>query len=232
MNYIGIDISKVSTAMVIENNNGEFWFSYNNKKLSNKWNKDICDIVNIKTYEYIVDENYSKSEINKLEIFLKISNDIINDILSVVDDEKSFIYVEGYNYGKNVGPIIDLVGIGGLIRGKLLENVSNLEKIEIIAPTQLKSLCCEMVYGYENVEIGKRVKRIEKVINKNKKGVTGGNFDKFDMYNAIIDYNYVGIMSEYINQKKDEINALKDFPKPLEDLDDAYWLKEVCKNNK
>ena len=95
MNYIGIDISKISTGMVIETNGKEYIFSYNTNKPTYKWNKAINDICKIRTYEYDnTIEEYTKKEIDKLTQFINISNDIVEDALSVIDkkeDRKSVV---------------------------------------------------------------------------------------------------------------------------------------------
>ena len=108
MNLIGLDISKISTAMVIEKDNKDFIFSYNNKSIKSKWNKFMSDVAYIKSYTYEKNDIYSKSEILKLDIFLKIANSLIEDIKSVIDEsQKTIIYIEGYSYGQSLGPIID-----------------------------------------------------------------------------------------------------------------------------
>ena len=69
MNIIGLDISKVSTAMVVEADNNEFIFSYNTNKADYKWNKISSIKSVIRNYEYIITKDYSNYEINKLKIF-------------------------------------------------------------------------------------------------------------------------------------------------------------------
>lgn len=232
MNIIGLDISKISTAMVVECNGEEHYFSYNNHKPTYKWN-EMMNFVNIRTYEYDNKiSDYSLSEINKLQTFIKISNDLIQDLLSVIDlDKETILWAEGYSYGKNPGPLIDLVGIGSLIRCKIYENIPNI-KIEIKAPKSLKTGTAEMVYGFSMVEKGKRKVVIEKVINTNGKGIKGGDFDKPDMLQSVIDYNKETKLNQFITNNYTEIFGVKDVPKPLEDIIDAFLLKELIKLNK
>lgn len=231
MNLIGLDISKISTSMVIEVDEKEFIFSYNTNKPTYKWNKCIENLVKIRTYEYDnTIDNYSESEINKLTIFTKISNDLIEDIVTTIDTSKeTIIYIEGYSYGRDPGPIIDLVGIGTIIRGKILESIPNVKKIKIIAPKSLKLTACEMVYGFEMVNIGKRKEKIVKQINTNKDGKKGGDFDKKDMFDLILESDSKCILDTFYDENYDEISALKTFPKPLEDIDDAWLLKEIIR---
>lgn len=233
MNLIGLDISKISTGLSIESNGENYLFSYNTMKKTNNWNKILNDIdnVTIRTYDY--DNNildYSESEINKLKIFSKISNDLITDILSVINiDDETIVYLEGYSYGKNPGPLLDLVGIGSLIRNKLYEYIPNLNLIKIIAPKSLKLSTCEMVYGASFVDIGKRKENITKIINNNENNVKGGDFQKIDMYNAIKKYNCPHLLEKLFIEKDLDIISVKTFPKPIEDLNDALLLKELIK---
>jgi len=232
MNYIGLDISKISTDMVIESINGNYLFSYNTHKINYKWNKSIIDIKNIKirTYEYDNNLEYSEMEINKLVQFINISNDIINDILTVIDiNESTIIYMEGYSYGRDPGPIIDLVGIASIVRAKIYENIPNINKIKIISPKSLKTISAEMIYGYDMIDIGKKKQKIIKQVNTNEKGIKGGDFSKHDMFQAIVDYNKNYILNEYLIENYDEIIGLKSFPKPIEDINDAFLLKEIIK---
>jgi hypothetical protein len=122
-----------------------------------------------------------------------------------------------------------LVGIGTIVRAKLYEYIPNITKMKIIAPKSLKTISCEMIYGFEMVEVGKRKKKIVKQINTNNKGTKGGDFTKHDMFQAIVDYNNNYILDDFFIEKYDEIMSVKTFPKPIEDLDDAWLLKEIIK---
>ena len=137
--------------------------------------------------------------------------------------------MEGYSYGQNVGPLIDLVGIGSIIRSKLYESIPNLKELKIISPKSLKTVTAEMIYGFDMVEVGKRVIKTEKVIRTNKSGIKGGDFDKHHIFEAIMVYNKNFSLLDYCKANLDEIKALKSFPKPLEDIDDAWLLKEIIK---
>lgn len=231
MNLIGLDISKISTAMVIEKDGVDHIFSYNNKKKTYKWNKFVSELVNIKTYEYEKIEDYSELEISKLTTYLNIANDLIKDIKSVIDEsQKTIIKVESFSYGSSLGPLIDLVGIAYIIRSKIYELIDNVE-IQVIAPKSLKKMTAEMVYGFTEKKVGKRVIKIVKEVNKNPLGVSGGNFDKSDMFNAIMDSDLKSDLKTLYENNIDAIKSVKSFPKPLEDINDAYLLKEILKYN-
>jgi len=233
MNLIGLDISKVSTGLAIEVKGKNYLFSYNTMKITSKWNNvlNTIDDIKIRTYEYDNSiEDYSESEIDKLSNFSKISGDIIEDILSVIDiDDETILYLEGYSYGKNAGPLLDLVGIGSAVRTKIYENIPNIKEMKVIAPKALKLQCCEMVYGAEIKDIGKRKPKIVKIINNNENDVKGGDFQKIDMYNAIKTYGCSHLLEQLFIDKHDDISGVKTFPKPIEDLNDALLLKELIK---
>ena len=232
MNKIGLDISKISTGMAIEVNNINYLFSYNTMKETQQWNKTLNNIdnFNLRTYSYDNEiDDYSESEIDKLKNFIKISNDLIDDILSVIDiADETVIYIEGYSYGRTVnGPLLDLVGIGATIRSKLYEYIPNIKEIKILAPKSLKSATAELVYGAEITDIGKRKPKIVKIIHTNKDGLKGGDFKKIDMYYAIKELNNEHLLKDLFDDLHEKIIKTKTFPKPIEDLNDALLLKEL-----
>jgi len=234
MNFIGLDISKNSTAMSIETTSGDnFLFNYSVKNSNYIWIKRTNEFINYNHYKYTKYDNYSESEIEKTNQFIKISNQIISDIKKSIDnnDNPVYIMIEGYSYGSNVGPLIDLVGVGSIIRGKLIENISKIKLIEIIAPLALKTQTAEYVYGYEMIETGKRVIKLTKVINTNDNGVKGKDFTKHDMFNAILDAKLNIPILEFYTNYKDEILKMKTLPKPFDDINDAIFCKEIIKNN-
>lgn len=215
--------------MCIESCNEDYYFSYNTLNENYLWNKISSEIANIKTYKNVFNNDYSCSENEKIEIYLKIANDIVNDIVVHINpNEKTLIAIEGYSYYKNSFEIIDLVSIGTTIRIKILENIKNIKEIKIIPPKSLKLNVCEMVYGFKYVHVGKKRDKVVKVINESFDGKKGGNFDKNDIYKALMNYSDSKLKKFYID-KKDKIEALKNIPKPLEDINDAYFLKETIK---
>ena len=79
----------------------------------------------------------------------------------------------------------------------------------------------------ETIEEGKRVKKMVKKINKNKKGITGGDFDKFDMLESIYDGNVSNPMLETLILYKDQLLSMSSIKKPVEDLVDAILLNLI-----
>ena len=70
MNYIGIDISKISTGLCIEANGQTHLFNYTTKDLNYKWIKATSDSINFRHIKYEECDVYSESEILKLKQFL------------------------------------------------------------------------------------------------------------------------------------------------------------------
>lgn len=231
MNYIGLDISKASTAMVIESNDHDYYFSYNTKDINYIWNKTCSEIVNIKTYDYTNEskKNYSESEINKLSVFSKISTDVINDIMNTIDiTQPTCINIEGFSYGQGSSQIIDIVGISSCIRVKIFEVIPNIT-IKILAPKALKLAVCKSIYGSFLQNNGKKRQKIVEVVLPNKKGVVGGNFTKTDMYDAILDSKFDSEWRSFLLEKNTDITKNKSIPKPIEDINDAFLLKSILK---
>jgi hypothetical protein len=232
MNIIGIDSSKVSSAMAIKSNKGEFLFNYTTKKENYKWIKKTKDIVNYYHFNYDLngDENYSDGEVKKLIAYSYVSNKIVEDALKCIDhNDESIIRIEGYSFGSGAGDIIDLVGIGQSIRIKLIESIPKIKNIEILAPKRLKTLCCEYAYGKPEQAISEKTgKPLKKWIpSTNNDGIRGGDFTKHEMLKAIKESNLKSPLTNFYKENYDEIYSLKTIQKPIEDLNDAIWLVNV-----
>jgi len=230
MNYIGIDISLNSTAICIENNHDISLFSYNMLKPSNKYVKDLEQYVNIRHLEEKKEsKNYSESEMNKLNRYDDITDSILMDVFRTIHiDEPTIIGIEGYSFSSNTSSILDIVCFSTLLRIKLLRNINDV-KIDIIAPKSLKVGTCEFVYGYQIIEMGKRVVRSIKVINTNHQDVKGGDFKKHEMYMAMVDGNVESPITDYLISNAPSILALKSIPHPIDDLIDSIFACKYIK---
>ena len=82
MIFIGLDVSKISTALCIEKDEIVKLYSYTTKKANNIWVKDTSEFINYRNiiYNYNEEIDYSKSEIKKITEFDIITDLIINDI--------------------------------------------------------------------------------------------------------------------------------------------------------
>lgn len=231
MIFIGLDISKISTALCIEKNNKTKLFSYTTKKNNNIWIKNTNHIINYRhiNYLYLEEKDYSKSELLKIVEFNEISELIINDIfnnIKKIDDIK--IAIEGYSYNSKKGPIIDIVEFTSIFKHKLLTKLNSYSKVEIISPLTLKTETCKLVYKPRIESKGKRV--IKQIIHyENNKGKQATKFDKWDMFYAFIESNIKSELKEWCEKHSGEIIKNKELPKPIDDIIDAIFLTETIK---
>jgi hypothetical protein len=235
MNIVAIDPSLISTALVVSS--GEDFKIYNycreskvyGKKGITKWFKLAEEFVEYKFIEYREFEDYSEGELTKLKDYDKITDKIIDDIILNIDPtEETKIGIEGYNFGAQVGDLIDLVTFSTLLRKKLFDQVS--EDIWVMSPSTLKLEACKFSYEPIRKETGiKKIKIVEEW--RNKLGIPGGKFQKPDMFRAIIEneklYDY---WFNHCKLVKDDILSVSTTPKPYEDVDDAYLIYQILKN--
>lgn len=229
MIFIGLDISKISTAMCIEREGIIKLYSYTSKKENNIWVKDTKHLINYRyiTYKYSEEKDYSKSEILKLNEFDVVTDMIISDIVDNIqnlDDIK--IGIEGFSYNSK-GPIFDLIEYTTFLKYKLMHQLNNIE-INLISPLTLKSGACKMVYK-PRIEI-KGVRVIKEILHyENTKGKEATKFDKWDMFFAFIDSNITMDLKEWCEKYEQNITKNKEVPKPLDDIIDAIFIKEMIK---
>lgn len=231
MNFIGIDPSLVSTAVVI---NGEIINYCRESKVllktgMSKWYKSAEPYCIYKYVSYREFDNYSDGELTKLKDYDLITDNIISDILLRIDlSLETYIGIEGYNFGAQVGDLVDLVTFSTLLRKKLYDRVS--KNIVVFSPSTLKLESCKLTYEPIKKEVGKKVKRIEYEF-KNPLGISGGKFTKNDMCLAIIDNKKIDDKwFVYLKSIKSEILGGKNIPKPHEDINDAVLLFNILKH--
>lgn len=232
MIYIGLDVSKISTALTIENNNITKLYSYTTKKNNNLWVKDTNDFIEYRhiNYEYKKEKDYSKSELLKLNEFDTITDLIVQDILDNYNMLDSIrIGIEGYSYSSK-GPIFDLIEFTTILKYKLLTKMISYTNIEIISPLTLKTETCKMVYIPRKEIKGKRVKK-EIIHYENDKGKQATKFDKWDMFYAFLKTNIDIPLKQWCKEYEKNISKNKEIPKPLDDIIDSIFLKEMIKNN-
>lgn len=232
MLYIGIDISKISTAICVENNNKTQLFSYSTKIENNKWVLKLQDQINFRfiNYNYSDKKNYSDVELSKLEEFENITNIIIKDILdNIKNNDEIKIGIEGYSYNSK-GPIFDLIEFSTLLKHKIFKNLG-FNNVEILSPLSLKVESCKMVYEPRIELIGKKEIK-EKIHIENKNGKKAINFNKWDMLYCFIESNINLEMKDWCIENKFELIKNKEVPKPIDDIIDAIFIKEYLKNKR
>lgn len=236
MNIVAIDPSLISTALVV--NSGDSFKIYNycreskvyGKKGITKWFKSAEEFINYKFIEYREFQDYSEGELTKLKDYDKITDQIIEDILANIDpSEDTKIGIEGYNFGAQVGDLIDLVAFSTLLRKKLFDLVS--EDILVMSPSTLKLESCKLTYEPIRTEIGKKVIKIKEEY-RNKIGIPGGKFTKNDMALAIIENDKLDdYWSKHCKFIKDDLTSVSTIQKPYEDVNDAYLIYQILKKS-
>lgn len=231
MIYIGIDISKISTAVCIERNSKIELYNYTTTKPNNIWIEDTSDFINYRfiNYDYLTEKDYSKKEMKKFDEFENVSDLILNDVLDNIKLlETIVIGIEGFSFNSNHGPIIDLVELSTLIKHKLRTKIQGIKEIRIISPLTIKTKACEMVYGETIIQKGKRKIKYVKVI-QNPDGKLGKNFDKKDMFQTYIDSDIDMSIRLHLKDNKEAFLKNKELPKPIDDVIDSIFIKEVIK---
>lgn len=234
MNIVAIDPSLISTALVVSSDDSFKIYNYcreskvYGKKGITKWFKLAEEFVEYKFIEYREFEDYSEGELTKLKDYDKITDQIIDDILLNIDPTKETkIGIEGYNFGAQVGDLIDLVTFSTLLRKKLFDQVS--EDIWVMSPSTLKLESCKLSYEPIRKETGiKKIKIVEEW--RNKLGIPGGKFQKPDMFRAIIENEKLNdYWLKHCRLVKNDILSVNTTPKPYEDVNDAYLIYQILK---
>jgi hypothetical protein len=232
MNIVAIDPSLISTALVVSSQDTFKIYNYcreskvYGKKGITKWFKSAEEFVEYKFIEYREFQDYSEGELTKLKDYDKVTDQIIVDILSNIDPSKETkVGIEGYNFGAQVGDLIDLVTFSTLLRKKLYDKVS--KDIWVMSPSTLKLESCKLTYEPIRTEIGKKVVKIKEEY-RNKIGIPGGKFTKNDMALAIIENdNLNDYWAKHCKLIKDDLTSVSTIQKPYEDVNDAYLIYQI-----
>lgn len=227
-NIVAIDPSLISTAVVVSS--GDSFKIYNYCKESSvykktgmtKWFKLAEQFVEYKFINYREFKDYSDGEIIKLKDYDLITDNIIKDILSNIDNNKpTKIVIEGFSYSSNAGAIIDLVTFSTLLRKKLFDLVS--EDITVFSPSTLKLESCKLTYPPIN-----EGKKKDKWVYKNNDGVSGGSFTKHGIFLSIVENNEIdNDWFRLCKSLQKEIMSVSVVPKPFEDVNDSCVLWQV-----
>lgn len=237
MNIVAIDPSLISTALVVSSSDSFKIYNYcresdaYGKKGMTKWFKFAEEYVNYQFIEYRQFEDYSEGELTKLKDYDQITDQIIDDILENIDTSKETkIGIEGYNFGAQVGDLVDLVTFSTLLRKKLFDKVSR--DISVLSPSTLKLESCKLTYEPTVKQIGGKNSRKEYKW-RNNLGISGGKFQKTDMYLSIIENNeFDDYWSNHCKLMKGDITSISKIPKPYEDINDSFLLYNIIKLNR
>ncbi len=228
MNFIGIDMSLASAAIVIKSRTNDYVFlSYIKNYKKTKWTKSIEDFVDITGTSFRTDDDYSVQEVFKLEDYDRITDIMIADIHKHIDISlPTYFAIEGYSYSSATSSIIDLVTISTLLRNKLRKFATMC----VYSPSSIKKNVCGLVYGWK--DISKTKKGGPKWETRNSIGLSGGSFKKPQMVEALNDSDCESKLAGYIRENFKEIYPMVNIPKPLDDITDAYWILRLLLNDK
>ena len=228
MNYIAIDPSLISTAMIIYNSETSDFkiFNYCREKDAMgkngmfKWFKSAEQFIEYRFIKYRSFDDYSTGELVKLKDYDQISDMIIDDINGNIDvNSPSVVGIEGFNFGAQVGDLIDLVAFSILLRKKIFDSIT--EEILVLSPSTLKLESCKMTYTPIEKKVGKNIK----IEYRNNIGMAGGKFTKRDIFYAIIENeNFNDYWAKHLKLNQDDLLEPKNIQKPYEDVNDAYII--------
>lgn len=227
MNIVTIDPSLSCTAVVA--NDKKFVYSYSeisrNKDGSlKKWFEMCSPLVTVRDFSRPSKGSYSDTEIEKLKTTRTIVSAILNDISESIDQSlDTLVAIEGYSYSSSAGPLIDLVCFGSILRNAFLSN--GFDNVIILSPSEVKVNSASLTYEPIKNSKGKILKYV------NNDGVSAGSFKKTEMFKTLIENKKLcnDKWVKFLDDNKDNILAVKDIPKPIEDINDAKLLYEYLK---
>lgn len=229
MNIVAIDPSLISTAVLVSNGNGFKMFNYCReskvfgKTGMTKWFKLAEQNVTYRFIEYRDFVDYSEGELTKLKDYDTISDMILQDIFDNIDNSQpTVVGIEGYSFGSMAGDLIDLVTFSTLLRKKLWDQLTH--NITVLSPSTLKLESCKLTYK-PIIKVTGVKKKKEVVEYRNTLGISGGKFQKNDMFMAIVDnVDFNDDWSKHCKSVKSDVLSVKEIQKPYEDCDDAYLI--------
>lgn len=229
MNFISIDPSIKSTAIVI---NETHFINFPNKELIftkkgelTKWFDLAQKIVEYIPVEYATtDKSYSDTEMDKLVAFDLISQLIVDSIVKYCDlSLLTYVGIEGYSYNSEAGNLADLASFSAILRNKLYFAVS--KNITVFSPKEVKSGAAKLTYPPIPLN-----KKETKFIWRNNDGIPGGNFDKPEILQSILDNNsYTNKYVDFIKSNVD-FTTMKIVKKPFDDMNDAFIIYKMLYN--
>lgn len=229
MNIIAIDPSLSCTAMCV---NGKFFvYAADTVALSKKtlkptgWFNEIDHLATVRVHNNDVAGSYADKERGKMFKYADLANVIALDAYNSIDrTQLTRVFIEGYSFSSQAGPLIDLVTFGTLVRRTVFDKIGTSDII-VIAPTELKMYTAKFTYP---AITGKKNETI-----RNHQGVSGGKFTKVDMYRALVENNTLqDDWIDFLKLHQAKQLTMKNVPKPLEDLNDAKLMYEIAKSNK
>lgn len=225
MNIVALDPSLISTALMV---NGKMFNYCRESKVfgktgMSKWFKMAEQHITYRFIEYREFKDYSEGELTKLKDYDTITDMILKDIFDNIDhSQPTVVGIEGYSFGSMAGDLIDLVTFSTLLRKKLWDQLTH--DISVLSPSTLKLEACKLTYK-PIVKVTGVKKKKEVIEYRNTLGISGGKFQKNDMFMAIVDnIEFNDPWSNHCKSVKADVLSVKDVQKPYEDCDDAYLI--------
>ena len=211
MNFVTIDFSLNSPGICVYSNNEYHFIGYLKPGTGTKKEQKMQEELNLLGDTQIThqpdwtnNENYSKSEMIKIQRHMKTADDIINFILEITKSEKNYVVAfEGSSYGSSAGTnnIIDMAAGASILK---MEMMSRLEVLDMmtIAPSTIKKHAGNGRLKKDQLWL----KFLENVLEDS------------DLEN-----------SSLLKYSRDNIGEVKKVPKPMDDLVDAYFLNHLAR---
>lgn len=211
MNFVTIDFSLNSPGICIFSDDKYHFIGYLKPKTGTKKEQKMQEELNLLNDVQITsqpdwtnNENYSKSEMIKIQRHMKTADDIINFILEVTGTKSQYVVAfEGSSYGSSAGTnnIIDMAAGAAILK---MEMMSRLEVLDMmtIAPSTIK------------------------------KHAGNGRLKKDQLWlkflENVLDDSALET-SSLLKYSNDNIGEVKKVPKPMDDLVDAYFLNHLAR---
>ncbi len=199
MVYCGIDFSMTSTAVTVESEKKETFYSFA-KDMTKTIQRDIENYINIKNINYKNTEKdleYSSAEYIKLENL----DSIISEIYDIIPED-SIIGIEGLSYGGIGSRSLDLAGFQYALRYKIFSGEKKYKKIFIISPKTLKKFICKGNAKKEEI--------LETFLKS--------EYDN-EIKKLLLDKTYLYTST----------NGTLKVKKPIDDILDSFYIKEYLK---
>lgn len=220
MNIIGIDFSILYPGICISTDFNSFkWIGFTNTKITKKDSRFIEDVNSSYSNLKIIElgerpgktKQYHINERLKLSNFIKLTDNIINEIQKITKDTDNIIAIEGISFGSSGNSLVDISQATGILKSKLTKLTNSVDKIFVFSPSELKNA------------IGCK-----------------GNASKIDVYNKfkedpVIDNAKKSDLYKLIHDNEDVIFNGKNVKSPYMDMIDSYLsivkVYNIFKNN-
>ncbi|MDC1282384.1 hypothetical protein N8Z10_00365 [bacterium] len=211
MNFVTIDFSLNSPGICIFTDNKYTFIGYLKPKTGTKKEQKMQEELNLledtqisHQPDWTNNENYSKSEMIKIQRHMQTADDIINFIIEVTGTKKQYVVAfEGSSYGSSAGTnnIIDMAAGAAILK---MEMMSRLEVLDMmtIAPSTIKKHAGNGRLKKDQLWL----KFLENILNDSSLET-----------------------SSLLKYCKDNIGEVKRVPKPMDDLVDAYFLNHLAR---